>query len=157
MSWCDEKDERSVGEIKLCTKRIAMRLVSQGDLHVVHLQPCCSEHKADRLTLGGSVWTLYGPQFYGAVSKSFICTAFCGAGTFLICTLLFLHLSWWFDFFFVRFFFLFSLKNQSMLCRYKIVMLTNFFFFLHSTLMTCMWIVVWERMFDMISFFCRNL
>lgn len=118
MSWRDEKDERSVGEIKLCTKRIAMRLVSQGDLHVVHLQPCCSEHKADRLTLGGSVWTLYGPQFYGAVSKSFICTAFCGAGTFLICTLLFLHLSWWFDFFFVRFFF-FSLKNQSMLCRYR--------------------------------------
>lgn len=104
--WADAmRKMKSVGEIKLCTKRIAMRLVSQGDLHVVHLQPCCSEHKADRLTLGGSVWTLYGPQFYGAVSKSFICTAFCGAGTFLICTLLFLHLSWWFDFFFVRFFF----------------------------------------------------
>lgn len=67
-----------------------MRLASQGDLHVVHLQPCCSEHKADMLTpRGQSVWTLYGPQFYGAVSKSFICTAFCGAGTFLmICMLL---------------------------------------------------------------------
>lgn len=32
-----------------------MRLVSQGNLHVVHLQPCCSEHKADRLTPGGGL------------------------------------------------------------------------------------------------------
>lgn len=49
--------EREVLEkkIKLCTKRIAMRLVSQGNLHVVHLQPCCSEHKADRLTPGGGL------------------------------------------------------------------------------------------------------
>lgn len=57
--WADamRKREREVLEkkIKLCTKRIAMRLVSQGDSHVVHLQPCCSEHKADRLTPGGGL------------------------------------------------------------------------------------------------------
>lgn len=32
-----------------------MRLVRQGNLHVVHLQPCCSEHKVDRLTPGGGL------------------------------------------------------------------------------------------------------
>lgn len=71
---------------------------------------------------GGLSGTCMGPQFYGAVSKSFICTAFSGAGPF-----------WWYVrfcfstchdglfilFFFVRVFSLFSFKNQSMLCRYR--------------------------------------
>lgn len=112
--------ERRVGEIKLCTKRIAMRLLSQGDLRVVHLQPCSSEHKAERP--GRPVWYLFGASVLWGSIKVFHLYSILWCWTFLmICTLLFLHLSWWFVYFifFVRVFSLFSFKNQSMLCRYR--------------------------------------